>query len=62
MGMKPMTSGYINLDGTHMMFPGDWKNIIIFKETRTIPYIESIPNSNVDLFLGSSTTITSKLV
>jgi ribonuclease HI len=45
---KTLTSGYLSLDGTHLSVPRNGKNIIVLREGRTSPYIESIPQTNIN--------------
>ena len=40
--------GYLLLDTTHLFVPWNGKNIIVLKEGRISPYIESIPQPNVN--------------
>jgi hypothetical protein len=52
---QALTGGYISLNGTHLYVPQNGKNIIVLREGRISPYIESVPQPNVnDLkeFLG----------
>jgi hypothetical protein len=37
-----------SLDGTHLSIPQNGKNIIVLREGRISPYIESIPQPNVN--------------
>jgi hypothetical protein len=41
-------SGYLSLDGTHLFVPRNGKNIIVLRDGRISPYIESIPQPNVN--------------
>jgi hypothetical protein len=43
-----LTGGYLSLDGTHLSVPRNGKNIIVLREGRISPYIESIPQPNVN--------------
>jgi hypothetical protein len=43
-----LTGGYLSLDGTHLSIPHNGKNIIVLREGRISPYIESIPQPNVN--------------
>jgi hypothetical protein len=45
---KALIGGYISLDGTHLFVPRNGKNIIVLREGRISPYIESIPQPNVN--------------
>ena len=45
---KALTGGYLSLDGTHLSIPQNGKNIIILREGRISPYIESVPQSSVN--------------
>jgi hypothetical protein len=40
--------GYLSLDGTHLSVPWNGKNIIVLREGRISPYIESIPQPYVN--------------
>jgi ribonuclease HI len=40
--------GYLSLDGTHLSVPQNCKNIIVLKEGRISPYIESDPQPNAN--------------
>jgi hypothetical protein len=40
--------GYLSLDGKHLSIPRNGKNIIVLREGRISPYIESIPQPNVN--------------
>ena len=40
--------GYLSLDGTHLSVPQNGKNIIVLREGRISPYIESITQHNVN--------------
>jgi hypothetical protein len=40
---KDLTGGYLSLDETHLSVPWNGKNIIVLREGRISPYIESIP-------------------
>ena len=43
-----MMGGYLSLDGTHLSVPRNGKNIIVLREGRISPYIESVPQPNVN--------------
>jgi hypothetical protein len=45
---KALTSGYLSLEGTHLAIPRTGKNIIVLREGRISPYIERVPQSNVN--------------
>jgi ribonuclease HI len=45
---KYLIGGYISLDGTHLSIPQNGKNIIVLREGRISPYIESVPQPNVN--------------
>jgi ribonuclease HI len=45
---KSLTGGYLSLDGTHLSTPQNGKNIIVLREGRISPYIESVPQPNVN--------------
>jgi ribonuclease HI len=45
---KALTGGYLSLDGSHLSIPKDGKNIIVLREDRISPYIEKIPQLNVN--------------
>jgi hypothetical protein len=45
---KDLTGGYLSLDGTHLSIPRNGKNIIFLREGIISPYIESIPQPNVN--------------
>jgi hypothetical protein len=45
---RDLTSGYLSLDGTHLSVPRNGKNIIVLREGRISPYIESAPQPNVN--------------
>jgi len=40
---KELIGGHISLDGSHMSLLKNEKNIIVLKEGRISPYIESLP-------------------
>jgi hypothetical protein len=44
---QALTSGYLSLDGTHLSVRRNRKSIIVLREGRISPYIESIPQPNV---------------
>ena len=39
---------YLSLEGTHLSIPRNGKNIIVLREWRISPYIENVPQSNVN--------------
>jgi hypothetical protein len=45
---KDLTGGYLSLNGTHLFIPRNGKNIIVLREGRISPYIESVPQPNVN--------------
>jgi hypothetical protein len=45
---QAMMGGYLSLDETHLSFPRNVKNIIVLREGRISPYIERIPQPNVN--------------
>jgi hypothetical protein len=45
---KSLTGGYLSIDGTHLSLPRNGKNIIVLREGRISPYIESFPQPNVN--------------
>jgi hypothetical protein len=45
---KALTGGYLSLDGTHLSIPRNEKNIMVLREGRISPYIESVPQPNVN--------------
>lgn len=45
---KALIGGYLSLDGTHVSVPQNGKNIIILREGRISPYIESVLQSSVN--------------
>jgi ribonuclease HI len=45
---QPLIGGYLSLDGTHLSIPYNGKNIIVLREGRVSPYIESVPRPNVN--------------
>jgi hypothetical protein len=45
---KSLVGGYLSLDGTHLFVPRNRKNIIVLWEGRISPYIESVPQPNVN--------------
>jgi ribonuclease HI len=45
---QDLMGGYISLDGTHLSVPQNGKNIIVLREGRISPYIESVPQPNVN--------------
>jgi hypothetical protein len=47
-GWQALIGGYISLDETHLYVPRNGKNIIVLREGRISPYIESISQPNVN--------------
>jgi hypothetical protein len=45
---KALMGGYLPLNWTHLSIPWNGKNIIVLREGRISPYIESIPQPNVN--------------
>jgi hypothetical protein len=45
---KASVSGYLSLDETHLYVSRNEKNIIVLREGRISPYIESVPQPNVN--------------
>jgi ribonuclease HI len=45
---KTLTGGYLSLGGTHLSIPRNGNNIIVLTEGRISPYIESVPQPNVN--------------
>jgi ribonuclease HI len=45
---KSLTGGYLSLDETHLSIPQNGKNIIVLTVGRISPYIESVPQPNVN--------------
>jgi ribonuclease HI len=45
---QDLMSAYLSLDRTHLSVPWNGKNIIVLREGRIPPYIESIPQPNVN--------------
>jgi hypothetical protein len=45
---QDLMGGYLSLDGTHLSVPRNGKNIIVLREGRISPYIESVPQPNVN--------------
>jgi hypothetical protein len=45
---QDLTGGYLSLDNTHLSVPRNGKNIIVLREGRISPYIESVPQPNVN--------------
>jgi ribonuclease HI len=45
---KDLTGGYLSLDGTHLSVPRNGQNIIVLREGRISPYIESAPQPKVN--------------
>jgi ribonuclease HI len=45
---QSLMGGYLSLDGTHLSVPRNGKNIIVLREGRISPYIESVPQRNVN--------------
>jgi hypothetical protein len=46
--LASLNTGYLSLDGTHLSVPRNGKNIIVLREGRISPYIESVPQPNVN--------------
>jgi hypothetical protein len=44
---QALMGGYLSLDETHLFIPRNSKNIIVLREGRISPYIESVPQPNV---------------
>jgi hypothetical protein len=45
---KSLIGGYLSLDGTNLSIPRNGKNIIVLREGRISPYIENVPQPNVN--------------
>jgi ribonuclease HI len=45
---QDLTGGYLSLDDTHLSIPQNGKNIIVLREGIISPYIESVPQPNVN--------------
>ena len=45
---KSLTGGYLSLKETHLSLPRNGKNIIVLREGRISPYIESVSQSSVN--------------
>ena len=45
---QALTGGYLSLVGTHLFIPHNGKNIIVLKEGRISPYVESVPQSGAN--------------
>jgi ribonuclease HI len=45
---KSLTGEYLSFDWTHLSVPRNGKNIIVLREGRISPYIESVPQPNVN--------------
>jgi hypothetical protein len=45
---ESLTGGYLSLNGTHLSIPQNGKNIIVLREGRISPYIENVPQSNLN--------------
>jgi ribonuclease HI len=45
---QDLTGGYLSLDETHLFIPQNGKNIIVLRDGRISPYIESVPQPNVN--------------
>jgi hypothetical protein len=45
---QALTGGYLSLDGTHLFVLRNRKNLIVLREGRISPYIESVPQPNVN--------------
>jgi hypothetical protein len=55
---QALIGGYLSLDGMHLFVPRNGKNIVVLREGRISPYIESVPQyffyyiSKVSALLG----------
>jgi hypothetical protein len=45
---QDLMGGYLSLNGTHLSVPRNGKNIIVLREGSISPYIESVPQPNVN--------------
>ena len=45
---QALTGGYLSLDRTNLSVPWNGKNIIVLREGRISPYIENVPQSNIN--------------
>ena len=45
---QALMGGYLSLNRTHLSIPWNGKNIIVLREGRISPYIESLPQPNVN--------------
>jgi hypothetical protein len=45
---QALIGGYLSLDGTDLFIPHNGKNIIVLREGRISPYIESVLQPNVN--------------
>jgi hypothetical protein len=45
---KDFLVGYLSLDQTYLSVPRNGKNIMVLREGRISPYIESVPQPNVN--------------
>jgi hypothetical protein len=45
---QALTGGYLSLDGSHLSVPKNGNNIIVLREGRISPYIEKVPQPNVN--------------
>jgi hypothetical protein len=45
---KALIGGYLSLDGTHLFIPRNGKTIIVLREGIISPYIERVPQPNVN--------------
>jgi hypothetical protein len=45
---QALTGGYLSLDGSHLSIPKNGNNIIVLREGRISPYIEKVPQPNVN--------------
>jgi hypothetical protein len=45
---QALIGGYLSLDGKHLSMPRNGKNIIVLREGRISPYIESVQQSSVN--------------
>jgi hypothetical protein len=53
---QDLTGGYLSLDGTHLSVPRNGKKIIVLREGRISPYIESVPQPN-ELYRGGPRSV-----
>jgi hypothetical protein len=45
---QALTCGYLSFDETHLSVPRNGKNIIVLREGKISPYIESVPQYNIN--------------